>query len=88
MYINRVRSLLGHTVSKLRRNKLLTSQVLSPKKCMVFPCDASTNRRQYVLSQPIGNTSKLICPPIEYFKPESGNRFSKAATKSFLMLCS
>jgi hypothetical protein len=26
-----------------------------------------------VLSQPLGNTSNDICPPMEYVRPESGN---------------
>eukprot|EP00955_Chlamydomonas_euryale_P030704 323293-Chlamydomonas_euryale.AAC.1 len=39
-----------------------------------------TNCRQYVLSHPLGNTSKLIWPPMENASPKSANFSRSAAT--------
>ena len=73
-----------------------TSKVLSPKKCtsshpvtlsfslvLVKPfCFASSSKRirAYVLSHPLGKTSKEICPPILKRNPQEPNSFSRAAT--------
>merc|ERR1712066_333052 len=54
--------------------------VLSPKKWISLKPSSSTNLKQYRLSQPVGNTSKLICPPIEKVNGTSLNFSCKAAT--------
>ncbi len=48
---------------------VLTGKVLSPKKKIESKCPCSLRRlRQYVLSQPMGNTSKLICKGARHSK--------------------
>ena len=46
-------------------NNILTGMVLSPKKCISLNPSFSTYCKQIRLSQPTGNTSKLICPPAD-----------------------
>lgn len=50
---------------------ILTGLVLSPKKWMDEKRSFLTMSKQYVLSQPSGNTSKLIWPPAEKQQKES-----------------
>lgn len=62
---------------------LRTSKVLSPKK-WISSYSLSTYCRQYVLSQPWGKISKLICPPMEYVSPKCANLSLRMPTNFFL----
>lgn len=53
--------------------RILTGLVLSPKKWMDENLSFSTIPKQYLLSQPSGNTSKLIWPPAEEQQKENIN---------------